>query len=180
MMLVDQDLVWGLLDCSDGMSKGYYRIQRNGVRVADLFPYAPGVDAAFIREQGERIVEAMNDVERRIEDKRGADDYNAEAGLTSPLGPDGVDPTTSELMKPRGNNGVVSADICFNALLLIGNFNVTEAEVATWTIEERDRAYDWAMRIHLHASDNDDVFVPEKPDCIRRLEPRLEPFSPAR
>lgn len=55
-----QDIVWGLLDHTDGKTKGYFRIQRNGQRIADLFPYAPGVDPASIREHGQRIVDVMN------------------------------------------------------------------------------------------------------------------------
>jgi hypothetical protein len=81
---------------------------------------------------------------------------------------DGVDPTTRELFKPAGNEGVVNADICFNSLLVVGDVDVTEEQVATWTQDQMDRAYDWAMRVHLRASDNDDVFVPERPDLIPR------------
>jgi hypothetical protein len=78
------------------------------------------------------------------------------------------DPTTNEPLKPRGNNGVVSAEICEAALLLLGDTDVTAAEAAAWTQEERDRAYDWAVRTSLKASDNEDVLVPERPDCVRR------------
>jgi hypothetical protein len=62
--MMDQDIVWGLLDHTDGKMKGYYRIQRNGQRIADLFPYAPGVDPASIREHGQNIVDTMNAAER--------------------------------------------------------------------------------------------------------------------
>lgn len=79
---------------------------------------------------------------------------------------DGVDPTTSELLKPNGNDGVVNAEICFNSMLLVGDVAVTDEQVATWTQDQMDRAYDWAMRLHLHASDNPGVFVPERPDFI--------------
>lgn len=78
----------------------------------------------------------------------------------------GVDPTTADLFKPIGNDGVVNAEICFNALLLVGDADVTEELVTTWTQDQMDYAYNWAMRLHLYASDNPGVFVPERPDFI--------------
>lgn len=82
---------------------------------------------------------------------------------------EGVDPTTADLFKPTGNHGLVDAEICFNSLLLVCDTDVTEDLVATWTQEQMDRAYDWAMRLHLHASDNSGVFVPERPDFIPKF-----------
>ncbi len=81
---------------------------------------------------------------------------------------DGGDPTTSELLKPRGKAGIVSPDICFGALLLVGDTKETESEIAAWSQQQRDVAYDWAIRVHLNASDNDDVLVPERPSWVRR------------
>ena len=80
-----QEVVWGLLDYTDNKMKGYLRVQRNGVRIADLFPYAPDADPAFLREQAERIVEAMNRDERAIEEQRQADIFNEQVanGLSS-------------------------------------------------------------------------------------------------
>lgn len=78
----------------------------------------------------------------------------------------GVDPTTADHLKPRGNNGIVSAEIAFDALLLVGDTDIDEDTISNWTQEQRDIAYDWAMRIHLHASDNDDVPVPPRPEFI--------------
>ena len=69
-------------------------------------------------------------------------------------------------MKPRGNDGVVNAEICFNALLLMGDVDIGEERIAKWSDEERAIAYDWAMRRHLAASDNDDVVVPPRPPFI--------------
>lgn len=79
---------------------------------------------------------------------------------------EGVDPTTTDLLKPAGNHGLVDAEICFNSLLLVGDVGVAEELVAAWTQDQMDRAYDWAMRVHLHASDNDDVYVPPRPEFI--------------
>jgi hypothetical protein len=83
---------------------------------------------------------------------------------------EGGNPATPELLKPHGNNGIVSADICFDALLLIDlrhSPGVMEvAQIAAWTQDERDRVYDWAMRVHLSAGDNDDVFVPQRPAIL--------------
>lgn len=85
-----------------------------------------------------------------------------------PEADDGVDPTTSDLFKPRGNRGVVDNDICYNALLLVGDTDPNLSQISQWSQDQRDRAYDWAMRVHLQASDNDDVFVPPRPDFVRR------------
>ena len=78
----------------------------------------------------------------------------------------GADLTTPEILKPRGNNGVADMEICLSALLLVGDTDVDEAIVTSWTQAQRDQAYDWAMRVHFRASDNDDVFVPERPDFV--------------
>jgi hypothetical protein len=81
---------------------------------------------------------------------------------------DGADPTTTELLKPCGNGGVVSADVCFNALLLVGDVDTQAIDPDSWTQAERNRAYDWAVRVHLKASDNDDVLVPPRPHYVPR------------
>lgn len=52
--------MWQLIDQSNGQTKGYLRITRNGVRVADVFPYAPGIDAEWTVEMARLIVETMN------------------------------------------------------------------------------------------------------------------------
>lgn len=58
-------------------------------------------------------------------------------------------------------------DRVFNALLCVGDADVEEAEVAAWTSEQRKRAGEWALSVHIAASDNDDVKVPPRPDFIR-------------
>lgn len=78
------------------------------------------------------------------------------------------DPTTAELLKPRSNGGVVNAEICFAALLLVDDTDVTEDLVQRWPQAWLDQAYDWAVRVHLKASDNDDVLVPVRPSFVPR------------
>lgn len=89
----------------------------------------------------------------------------AEAAET---GDEGGDPTSTELLKPNGNGGVVDAEICELALLLVGDVSMTRQAIDTWSADQLAHAYDWAMRVHLQASDNDDVFVPARPDFIPR------------
>lgn len=79
---------------------------------------------------------------------------------------EGGDPTTTDLLKPNGNNGVVNADICELALLLVGDVRVDLKTIETWSADQLAQAYDWAMRVHLQASDNDDVIVPARPEFI--------------
>lgn len=79
---------------------------------------------------------------------------------------EGADPTKPGLFKPRGNGGVVSPEICHCALLLVGDTDAPKLLVESWPQEWRDRAYDWAMRLHLQASDNDDVYVPPRPHFV--------------
>jgi hypothetical protein len=44
-----------------------------------------------------------------------------------------------------------------NALLLT-DFDLVDADVVRgWTPDQRAAAFEWALRAHLHASDNDDV-----------------------
>lgn len=52
--------MWQLIDNSDGERKGWLTIMKDGIRVADAFPFAANADAAFVREQAQRIVETMN------------------------------------------------------------------------------------------------------------------------
>jgi len=54
------------------------------------------------------------------------------------------------------------------SLLLTGDADATEAEVAAWTPEQRKAAAEWAISAHTSASDNDDVVVPPRPAFIRR------------
>ncbi len=79
---------------------------------------------------------------------------------------EGGDPTTTAFLKPNGNNGVVDADICELALLLVGDVRIDLETVKTWSADQMAQAYDWAMRVHLSASDNDDVIVPARPEFI--------------
>ncbi len=44
----------------------------------------------------------------------------------------------------------------------------TRAEVASWSLEERMAAWEWALRTHLRASDNNVRRVPAPP-CIQVL-----------
>lgn len=79
------------------------------------------------------------------------------------------DPAGTNLLKPRGNGGVVNAEICFSALLLMGDVDISEETMACWSPDNLAVAYDWAMRRHLQASDNDDVIVPPRPSFIPRM-----------
>lgn len=55
--------MWQMLDHTNGKTGGYLRILRDGVRVADVFPYAQGADRAWVIEQANRIVETMNGID---------------------------------------------------------------------------------------------------------------------
>lgn len=87
---------------------------------------------------------------------------------------EGTDPTKPDLLKPNGNDGVVSPTICCHALMAVSDSDAPEELCASWTQEQRDIAYDWAMRCALRASDNDDVVVPERPDFIPYVAPSPE------
>lgn len=51
--------MWKLIDNSSS-TKGYLRIERDGKRVADVFPFAPDSDEQWVREQAQSIVDTMN------------------------------------------------------------------------------------------------------------------------
>lgn len=55
--------MWQLIDNTNGKNTGYLMIMKDGVRVADAFPYAAKSDPAFVQEQARRIVEAMNKID---------------------------------------------------------------------------------------------------------------------
>lgn len=53
------------------------------------------------------------------------------------------------------------------ALHLVGGHNVPRDAVPGWTDTECRQAVAWAHLLHLHASDHDDVQVPDMPACVR-------------
>lgn len=58
-------------------------------------------------------------------------------------------------------------DGTFLTLLLVGGHDVPREAIADWTDAECQAAEDWAYAVHLHASDNDDVYVPPMPACVQ-------------
>lgn len=52
--------VWTLMDNTYGKKSGYLSILKDGVRVADVFPFAAKAEEKWVREQAARIVETMN------------------------------------------------------------------------------------------------------------------------
>jgi hypothetical protein len=100
------------------------------------------------------------------------------------------DLTKPDPVKPP--SGKVTVQTCFDALLLIdfvkptgeskyrrtsecpdifpawsnADFEDARKRVEQWTQDERDAAYDYAVRAHFKASDNEDVYVPERPACL--------------
>lgn len=51
----------------------------------------------------------------------------------------------------------------FNALLLVGGQDVPIEAIAGWTDMQCMQAEQWAMALHLNASDNDGIEVPDMP-----------------
>lgn len=54
----------------------------------------------------------------------------------------------------------------YTTLQLVGGHRVPESAVADWTDEQCQQAEDWALAVHFHASDHDDVEVPPMPAHI--------------
>src|SRR3712207_1556723 len=55
-----------------------------------------------------------------------------------------------------GPHGPLSPRDVLNALLLVEDYDVSEAQIAAWTPEQRQAVFEWAGLTHLSASDNDD------------------------
>jgi hypothetical protein len=55
--------MWQLHDNTYGKKGGYLSILKDGVRVADVFPFAAKADEAWVRQQAKRIVDQMNAVD---------------------------------------------------------------------------------------------------------------------
>lgn len=53
-------------------------------------------------------------------------------------------------------------------ILALANIRVTQAEVRTWDPDMRERAAAYAAAVHLHASDNPDVVIPQRPAFLPR------------
>lgn len=62
--------MWQLIDNTGRKNVGYFRIMRDGVRVADVFPYAPDVNAQWVIAQAQRIVDAMNAIDTATDDSQ--------------------------------------------------------------------------------------------------------------
>lgn len=54
--------MWQVID-DTGKGRGYLSIYKDGVRVADVFPFAKNADEKFLREQAARIVDTMNGID---------------------------------------------------------------------------------------------------------------------
>lgn len=57
--------MWTLVDNTYGKKGGFLSILKDGIRVADVFPFAAKADEAWIREQAARIVEKMNELDEK-------------------------------------------------------------------------------------------------------------------
>lgn len=68
-------------------------------------------------------------------------------------------------------SGPVTVDQCVTSLLLteFENHESVERAVTDWTPEQRQVAFEWAAREHLHASDNDDVERISCPQHVNEL-----------
>jgi hypothetical protein len=49
--------------------------------------------------------------------------------------------------------------------------DVSEAQVAAWTSEQRRAAAEWAISVHYSAADNEDVIVPARPVFLGGSQP---------
>lgn len=71
----------------------------------------------------------------------------------------GAPPAAAPAGKPVKPRQVRSA-------LLLADLDVPPDHVGRWTTEQRLAAFDWAIRVHLDAGDNDDVVVPPRPGFL--------------
>lgn len=53
-------MAWTIEDRTNGRSAGYLRILCDGVRAADVFPYAKGADEKDARDRAQYMVEVLN------------------------------------------------------------------------------------------------------------------------
>lgn len=51
-------------------------------------------------------------------------------------------------------------------LLALINVRITPDQVSAWDMDMREQAADYAAAVHLHASDNPDVILPDRPDWL--------------
>lgn len=62
-------------------------------------------------------------------------------------------------------------ETCTSLCLVSGTEHITEQQVRDWTADQRADAFHWAMTLHIHASDNDDVVVPPRPSFTLETNP---------
>lgn len=100
------------------------------------------------------------------------EDYTA--GMESIRGE--ADQRALDLEEGRQDKEPPDGDETYDALLLtdVRDSHANEVAVFAWDDAQRLAAHDWAMAVHLHASDNPEVVVPPMPDHVATLE-----FGPA-
>lgn len=67
----------------------------------------------------------------------------------------------------KGDLRLLPLSVLVDLLSLVMNGKQPDLEVVfEWTDEQREQAEIWAGSVHLSASDNEDIVVPEKPDFL--------------
>lgn len=70
------------------------------------------------------------------------------------------------VVNPDAPAGPPTAQETETALLLVSDTKADAALIATWTDEQREQAFSWAMAVHFSASDNPDVSIPPRPEFV--------------
>ncbi|WP_239482857.1 dUTP diphosphatase [Paraburkholderia sp. C35] len=102
--------------------------------------------------------------------------FHAELPLTkSPEASDGAWPTAAAVPAQTAVLDMVQYtrddESIQTALMLVGDIKEVPLDViATWTLEQCIQVHDWALAVHMQASDNDDVVVPPRPAVLDAYE----------
>lgn len=70
----------------------------------------------------------------------------------------------------------ISCDLLETCLLLVDT-KVPRELICRWSVKQRAIGEDWAIRLHLRASDNNTVRVPQKPDFVTKAEKSKLPHA---
>ena len=70
------------------------------------------------------------------------------------------------IVTTTGGQFIRNSDRVMDWLGLVGITSVTAETISNWTNEECEEVEVWAMSLHLAASDNEGVLIPQTPECL--------------
>lgn len=76
----------------------------------------------------------------------------------------------ASVLEASSDDEPVTPEVLRDMLLLVETNIPNLAVIQGWPQEQQEQVADWAARVYLYASDNDEVDVPPKPEILVRAQ----------